>query len=165
MSLREALAKRRAAEPEEVLCAFLKSRFSVHEPPPLTIKICQWQSRSWVLPWSRFDDACFSAEADHDELVISFSTHRVTAIGANLAKLLDEISRFNIERLRNLPPEYRARMDARAPYLQTIDVRPLFPSPDAGGVGEFVRNSALLRCARTGEATTLAAPSNKNAIR
>lgn len=165
MSLSEALARRRAGEPEEVLCVFLKSRFSTRESPALTIKICQWQSRSWILPWSRFDDACFFAETEHDELVLSFSTHRVTAIGANLARLLDEISRFNIERLRNLPTEYRARMDAREPYLQTIDVRPLFPSTDVGGVDERVRNSASLRCAHAGEAPTLAESSNKVAIR
>lgn len=142
MTLNELIAQRRAELPETIRCAFLKSRFRTQEPPPLTIKICQWRSRSWVLPWSRFDDACFSAEMEHDELVISFSTHRVTAIGANLAGLLDEICRFNVERLRNLPPEYREKMGAKEPYLQTIDVRPLFPSTDGGEIGEFARNSA-----------------------
>lgn len=165
MTLREIIAQRRMEFPEAIRCVFLKSRIPAHEPPALTIKICQWQSRSWVLPWSRFDDACFSAVTERDELVISFSTHRVTAIGANLAGLVDEICRFNVERLRNLPLEYRAKMEAQEPYLQTIDVRSLQLSADAGSADEVALNSAPLRLSRSGDAPPPTASLNRNGIR
>ena len=141
MSLREELAKRRATEPVAIHCAFLKSIFPFsREPSPPSIKICQWQSRSWVLPWSRFDDAHVSSAAGQDELVLSFSTHQVTATGANLGGLLDEISRFNVECLRNLPPEYRAKVQTDSPFIETLEVRPMSAVLAGRLAGESARN-------------------------
>jgi hypothetical protein len=84
-----------------------------------------WSGETLVLPWSRFESARFVGAETDGQVVLSFAGHRVTVRGANLRGLLDEIAKFRVDCLRDLPPQYRSGAGAGAPFIADIQIQNL----------------------------------------
>ncbi len=116
-TLQESVEARRAAKPAELACAVVAS-----QGPTLTVSI--WKGRSWVLPWSYLVAASLTDDTEPETLELSFTGHVVTVTGQNLRRVLDDLAGFRVACLRDLPPDYRARLPADAPRIMRIEVRP-----------------------------------------
>jgi hypothetical protein len=81
-----------------------------------------WQGENWALPWSHLESAQLVGAKDHEQLVLSFTKHRVTITGDNLRALWDDIAAFRVGCLRDLPAHYRAKTGAGAPFVTRIEV-------------------------------------------
>lgn len=114
-TLQESVDARRAAKPTGIACVELTSQV------PAVI-VCALKGPSWALPWS----CLIVAECDETDtgevLKLSFNGHMVTAVGRNLRRVLNDIAGFRVACLRQLPPEYRSRIPADAPFIVGIEV-------------------------------------------
>lgn len=115
-TLQESVEARRAAKPTELACAVVAS-----QGPTLTVSI--WKGRSWVLPWSYLMAASLADDGEPETLELSFAGHVVTVTGQNLRRVLDDLAGFRVASLRDLPPDYRARLPMHAPRITQIVVR------------------------------------------
>jgi hypothetical protein len=113
-SLQQSIERRRASEPAPLSCV------DVSAQP--TIVLSNWQSPSWVFPWSHLQSAFLSNDGDDEQLVLAFTHHRVTATGQNLRSIWDDVAAFRIGQIRNLPAQYRARVAPDAPFVRHINV-------------------------------------------
>lgn len=114
-SLHESISLRRAAEPAETACVVLGA-------PQPGLLVAAWTGSSWVLPWSYLVNARFTEPPG--ELVLSFSSHVVTAEGDNLRRVLDDLALFRVGCLRDLPDKYRLQLPADAPFIRRLWVQP-----------------------------------------
>lgn len=119
-SLHESVSRRRAEEPAGLACV------TVSAPQPGLV-VAVWAGPSWVLPWSYLVNARFAEPPG--ELVLSFTSHVVTAEGDNLRRVLDDLASFRVGCLRDLPGDYRPQLPADAPFIRRLWVRPLPSSP------------------------------------
>lgn len=76
-----------------------------------------------MLPWSYLVAASFTEADESETLELSFTAHVVVATGQNLRHILDDLARFRVACLRNLPADHRARLPADAPFVAQLDVR------------------------------------------
>lgn len=91
--------------------------------PGPTLILRKWNGESWVIPWSRLGRIkCASAETDA-LLELVFDNFSVLVHGYNLAGLLEELGAFKVQRLRELPPEYRATMPEGRPFVARIELK------------------------------------------
>ena len=125
-TLKGEFAQLRAAQPAAISCVTGSAK-----TPALVIRT--WSGETWVLPWSRFQSARYVGEDAGGHMVLSFTGHCVTVRGANLRGLLDDIAKFRVDCLRDLPPQYRSGAGAGAPFIADIEIRPMadasFPLP------------------------------------
>ena len=120
MSLQDSIERRRAAEPPAVTCVGP----SAQAP---TLMLSTWKGENWALPWSHLESAQLVSAKDHEQLVLSFTKHRVTITGDNLRGLWDDIAAFRVGCLRDLPRQYRSRVNAGASFITQITVESLRP--------------------------------------
>jgi hypothetical protein len=113
-SLQQSIERRRAAEPAHLSCV------DVSAQP--TVVLSKWQSQSWVFPWSHFQNALLSDSGDDEQLVLTFTHHRVTISGQNLRSLSEEVAAFRLSQIRDFPAQYRARVATDAPFVRRIEV-------------------------------------------
>lgn len=116
MSLQDSIERRRAAEPPAVTCA--------GSPGPCpTLMLSVWQGDEWALPWSHLESARLVGVDGREQLVLSFTKHRVTISGDNLRGLWDDVAAFRVGCLRDLPAPYRAKASAGSPFISRIEVK------------------------------------------
>jgi len=116
--LKQRVAERLASEPVEETCVRIGT-----QTPGLVVAL--GPEESWVLPWSYLLSAHCTKQTGKAQLGLSFTTQVVTAEGKDLAQLLDAIAGFRLGLLRELPPEFRSRVPANAPFVSRIEVRPV----------------------------------------
>lgn len=119
-SLLESASLRRAAEQAGVACVTLGA-------PQPGLLVAAWTGPSWVLPWSYLVNARFTEPPG--ELVLSFTSHVVTAEGDNLRRVLDDLASFRVGCLRDLPGDYQSQMPTDAPFIRRLWVRPASSTP------------------------------------
>lgn len=114
-TLQESVDARRAGKPTEFACVEVTSQV------PAVI-VCMLKGPSWALPWSCLIVAeCDEANAG-EVLKLSFNGYLVTAVGRNLRRVLNDIAGFRVACLREMPPEYRSRVPADAPFIARLEV-------------------------------------------
>lgn len=118
MSLQDSIERRRSAEPPAVTCVA-----SAAQAP--TLMLSTWQGENWALPWSHLESAQLLGAKDHEQLVLSFTKHRVTISGDNLRALWNDVAAFRVGCLRDLPARYRAKVTAGSPFIARIEVEKL----------------------------------------
>ena len=118
MSLHDSIERRRAAEPPAVTSVGP----SAQTP---TLMLSTWQGENWALPWSHLESAQLGGAKDHEQLVLSFTKHRVPITGDNLSALWDDIAAFRVGCLRDLPLSYRGKVSADSPFITGIEVEKL----------------------------------------
>lgn len=119
-TLQQSVRQRRDADPDAPACV------SVGEQTPGLV-IAAWQSESWVLPWSHLVSVRWDGSDGEEQLSLAFTSHAVAVQGRNLRPLLADVAGFRLGYLRELPPEYRSRFPADAPFISGIEVRALAP--------------------------------------
>lgn len=93
--------------------------------PVATLRVCLWQEMEWALPWSRFEVATFRDEDDSERIEITFTHHRVVIIGKNLRETMDDIRKFQVRCLRNVPPNLHPSLIPTEPMVEKLEVHPL----------------------------------------
>ncbi|SUS07592.1 hypothetical protein DF3PB_470003 [uncultured Defluviicoccus sp.] len=110
MSLKEEIEKRHAAE-EYVPCHEAGSN-----PRTLTL---EWRTgKRRTLPWARLIDATL----EDGELLLSFTGREVTFYGLILGGLLDAVVEYRLEKVWELPADYRPSADLKRPCVSKIEV-------------------------------------------
>ena len=92
------------------------------QTPGVVVSI--WQGMSWALPWSYLMAANLERSYEGERLVLTFSSHVVTARGKNLQPVLDAVAGFRLALLRNLPAEHLGWLAEGAPLVSRIEVQP-----------------------------------------
>lgn len=111
-TLQQSLHQRRAADVAVVSCVTTQER-------QLALILACWQGDRWVLPWSHFVSGRFGA----DGIELTFANVVVKLTGQNLDTLLDDIAAFRLGCLRDLPTDYRKKLEEGQPFIARIDVR------------------------------------------
>jgi hypothetical protein len=114
--LQQSIAQKRESESNGLSCVSVQA-----QTPALLIHI--WRGESWILPWSHFSGARFTAADDGEQLELTFANHRVLVFGHHLAALLEDLAAFRISCLRDLPAEYRPSREERVPFVSRIEVQ------------------------------------------
>jgi len=113
MSLREEWAARRAGT---IFC--VETEYN----PVAMLRVCVWQAKEWVLPWSRFEVATFNHEDESERIEIFFAHHHVIVVGKNLRETMNEIRRFQVRCLRNVPENLHAALNPTEPLVEMLEV-------------------------------------------
>lgn len=116
MSIREECAARRNSV---IYCVESEDR------PVAMLRVCVWQEMEWVLPWSRFEVATFQHEDDSERIEIVFTHHRVVVVGKNLRETMNDIRKFEVRCLRNVPPSLHPSLIPTEPSVEKLEVHPL----------------------------------------
>ena len=110
MSLKEEIEKRHAAE------GYVPCHASGSNAKMLTL---EWRSgKRRALPWARLIDATL----EDGELLLSFTGREVTFYGFNLGGLLEAVVECNLEKVWELPADYRPRANLTRPCVSKIEV-------------------------------------------
>ncbi len=113
MNLREIIDERNAAE------GYMPCFKSSAQVRMLTL---EWRSgKRRVLPWARLIDATL----EDGELLLSFTGREVTFHGLNLGGLLEAVVGCSLEKVWELPEDYRPTADLTRPCVSKIEVRDL----------------------------------------
>jgi hypothetical protein len=91
------------------------------QTPGVVVSI--WRGMSWVLPWSYLVAANLERSDEDERLVLTFSSHIVTARGQNLQPVLEAVAVFRLAILRNLPAEHLKRLAEGTPLVSRIEVQ------------------------------------------
>jgi hypothetical protein len=116
MSIREECAARRTSV---IYCVESEDR------PVAMLRVCLWQEMEWVLPWSRFEVATFQHEDGSERIEIVFTHHRVVVVGKNLRETMNDIRKFEVRCLRNIPPSLHPSLIPTEPLVEKLEVYPL----------------------------------------
>jgi hypothetical protein len=110
MTLQESIAKRHAEE------GYVPSHECSSHARMLTL---EWRSgKRRALPWARLIDATL----EDGELLLSFNRREVIFYGLNLGGLLDAVVECRLEKVRELPDNYRPPADLKRPCVSKIEV-------------------------------------------
>ena len=111
MSLREEIEKRHAAE------GYVPCHASSSHAKMLTL---EWRSgKRRALPWARL----IGASLEDGELLLSFTGRDIAFYGLNLAGLLEAVVECRLEKVWELPADYRLGADLKRPCVSKIEVR------------------------------------------
>jgi hypothetical protein len=111
MSLKEEIEKRHAAE------GYVPCHESGSNARMLTL---EWRNgKRRALPWARLIDATL----EDGELLLSFTGREVTFYGLNLGGLLEAVVECRLEKVWELPADFRSRADLIRPCVRKIEVR------------------------------------------
>lgn len=111
MSLKEEIEKRHAAE------GYVPSHASSSHARMLTL---EWRNgKRRALPWARLIDATL----EDGELLLSFVGREVTFYGLNLGGLLEAVVECRLEKVWELPDDYRPPATLTRPCVNKIEVR------------------------------------------
>ena len=117
MTLKEALALRNRVDPLDLQCVEKDHRTIS------MIMLCPWQDGVWIFPWSRLD-SIHHVNADAVERVdLSFSHHRVVAVGENLQQIMAWFRDSQVVCLRSMPAAHRANLRPTAPFIAQLEVK------------------------------------------
>jgi len=110
MSLKEEIEKRHAAE------GYVPCHASSSHVKMLTL---EWRTgKRCALPWARLIDATL----EDGELLLSFTGREVTFHGFNLGGLLEAVVECRLEKVWELPADFRPRADLTRPCVSKIEV-------------------------------------------
>ena len=110
MSQKEEIEKRHAAE------GYVPCHESGSNARMLTL---EWRSgKRRALPWARLIDATL----EDGELLLSFTGREVIFHGLNLGGLLEAVVECSLEKVWELPADYRPRADSTHPCVSNIEV-------------------------------------------
>ena len=126
MSLRDEVAVRRGTK----FCCVESL-----DHPVVMVRICPWQAKEWVLPWSRFEASSFVHEEESERIEFFFSHYQVIAVGKNLRGMLEDICLCHIRCLRDLPETLYPTFDPTEPFIAQLEVRPLADPKNRPPVG------------------------------
>lgn len=93
--------------------------------PVIMLRVCPWQAKEWMLPWSRFESSNFGHEEDSERVEIFFPHHHVIAIGKHLQAMADDIREFQIRCIRDLPESRCHSFAPTEPFISRLEVRVL----------------------------------------
>jgi hypothetical protein len=127
MSLKEEIFARRDSK---IYCVESECR------PMVMIKICPWEAKEWLLPWSRFEGSSFASDEEHEQMELFFSHHKVIILGHALEQLAKEISGYRVRCLRDLPESHRPAFEPEEPFIKRLEVLSLdgVKSPTQGNL-------------------------------
>src|SRR5256885_7386424 len=110
MSLKEEIEKRWKEE------GYVPSHKSSPGARTLTL---EWRSgKRCALPWARLIDATL----EDGELLLSFVGREVTFYGLNLGGLLEAVVECRLEKVWELPDDYRPPADLKRPCVSKIEI-------------------------------------------
>jgi hypothetical protein len=150
-TLREAIRQHEAAHPPSP-----ESYHRAHELVRM-VQIHLWNGEQWVLPWAHLVSACHQGSGESEQLVLMFAHHEVVLQGAHLALLLSEIASFHVDRLNELPENFRAQTRKGAPFISRISVRPLTDSGETERMNSPMKEGAARGIAGVLKNTTASA--------
>lgn len=78
----------------------------------------------WMLPWHHFVIGRHAQAGEGERLVLTFVAHEITLRGLNLAGLIPDIAKQQLESLRTAPGKY-LKSSGNEPAIEQIQVRPL----------------------------------------
>ncbi len=84
---------------------------------------CPWQSKEWMLPWSRLDAISFLHDGESERVELLFPNHHGVIVGENLRKVIEEIPTLQVEYLRDMPASHRASLNPGEPFISQLEVR------------------------------------------
>ena len=117
-SLRESVVEQTLLKPP-VLCVE-KDHQSVS-----MIMFCPWGEAITLLPWSRLDAIRHVNEDAVERLELSFSHHRIIAVGENLRQTLEWLRTSKVLCLRSMPAAHRASLRPTEPFISQLEVQAL----------------------------------------
>jgi hypothetical protein len=116
-TLREALDEKNRLNPPDIPCVEKDHR------AVSMIMFCPWQEAIWLLPWSRLDAIRHVDEDAVERVELSFSHHRVVAVGENLRQILEWCRNSQVLCLRSMPAAHRACLRPTAPFITQLEVK------------------------------------------
>ena len=87
------------------------------------IRFYPWQEAVVILPYSRLDAIRHVDEDAVERVELSFSHHRVIAIGENLRKILEWLCNSQVLYFRSMPAAHRASLDPTDPFISHLEVQ------------------------------------------
>lgn len=124
-TLKESLTRRRTGEPP------LNGSCHSTDASAPALSIHAEGGELWVLPWSHFVSARYTADGNGERLVLLFANHEVELHGVCLAALVPEIAGFRLDSLRCLPAKYELQGDAAEPFIEHLSIRRVDAPPSA----------------------------------
>jgi hypothetical protein len=118
MSLRDEIAKRRAAE------GWKPNPYYATSERVASLRVEDSDGVIWMLPWHHFTFGHHREAGERERLVLTFVAHEVALRGLNLTELIPEVVNQSIEWLRALPGKY-VKSAGDEPSIEQIKVRPL----------------------------------------
>lgn len=118
MSLRDEIAKRRAAEGR------VPNPYYATNERVASLRVEDSTGEIWMLPWHHFIFGHHRAAGDREQLVLMFVAHEVALRGLNLTELVPEVVSQSIAWLRAAPGKY-LKSGGDEPSIEQIKVRPL----------------------------------------
>ena len=118
-TLREALDEKNRLNPSDIQCVEKDHR------AVSMIMFCPWQEAIWLLPWSRLDAIRHVDEDAVERVELSFSHHRVVAVGEKLRQILEWCRNSQVLCLRSMPTAHRANLRPTMPFISQLEVQAL----------------------------------------
>jgi hypothetical protein len=87
------------------------------------LRVCLWEAKTWLLPWSRFENSCFVSGEEFEQMELSFSGLKVIIAGHSLRGLEKDVSTMRVCCLRDLPESHYLTFDPKEPFIKKLEVR------------------------------------------
>jgi hypothetical protein len=116
-SLNQLLERRRAREPSAAqVCHAIEAQAK-------SLVVVTATNESWVFPWFHLVSVHFTISGKREELQLTFASHEVKIIGANLAPIRDLVASVQLARVQPAPGKFTTADDS-APFIEAIHVTP-----------------------------------------
>ena len=92
------------------------------EAKPACLIVTTGTGESWIFPWTQLAAAHFVRCVDRETLKLTFASHEVRIVGANLASLRDLVAALQLARIRAAPSA--SRRNDTEPFLESVHVAP-----------------------------------------
>lgn len=114
-SLQKLLDQRRVAQPAATpLCHAVQAQV-------YALTIVTAAAETWVFPWHHLASAHFARTQEREQIVLLFTSHKVTLHGYNLAALLDLVASAQLAILRAAPAKFAPGADGQ-PFVDSLQV-------------------------------------------
>lgn len=94
---------------------------SFHEGAP-AIALVTLDGKRWVLPWFHFLYACYEDLSEVERIRLHYSTHEVFLEGVRFIRLVEQLSKFGVEWIRNYDKRYLPLSPSDMPFVTKIVV-------------------------------------------